>query len=284
MDRIKQRLKNYLRPENLIVLLVALAIALTAIVCAYNFTQKRLNRYDGLPDEGNGFPMSTYNWDNLFQDEYNFRSYEDDAFTTRRGIDVSEHQGQIDWTQVKESGVEFCYVRLGYRSYQLAGLHLDTRFEEYADGIEENGIDLGVYFFSQAITVDEAVEEAQFVVEHLRGRHVALPVAFDMEAVVSGEENRIKDLTMEEKTEIADAFCRILENHGYETCIYGNPNWIYENLNLSLLKHRSLWLAHYVQRSSFPYEFRLWQYTESGIVGGIANAVDLDMQFVPKEQ
>ncbi len=283
MKRLMQRIKTYMRPENVIILLISLAIALLAIVLSYNFTQKRLNRYDGLPDTDSGFPMRAYDWDNLYQDEFNFRSYEDDAFTARRGIDVSEHQGEIDWSQVKESGVEFAYLRLGYRSYQLGGLHLDTRFEEYAAGLKENDIDLGVYFFSQAVTVEEAKEEAQFVLDHLHGLKVKMPIAFDMEAVVEGEENRIKDLSMEEKTVIADAFCTILENHGYETCIYGNPYWIYENLNLSLLTHRHLWLAHYVQRTSFPYDFRLWQYTEGGIVGGISNPVDLDIQFLPKQ-
>ncbi len=278
-------IKKYLKKENLLFLIIGLAIALIAIVFSYNYAEKyveeRLNHYEGLSNTG-GFPTAKYDGNKYFQDEFNFRAYSDGTYESKRGIDVSEHNGEIDWAAVKESGVEFVMIRLGYRGAESGAIFDDVRFEEYAKGAKKHGIEIGVYFFSQAINTDEAVEEAAYVCKKVRNKKITMPIAFDMEEV-PGIEGRIMGLSMEEKTEIADAFCQVVENHGYDSLIYGNPTWIYGGLNLSLIPNRKLWLAHYMPATGFPYEYAMWQYSDEGVIGGICTVADLNIFYVKKE-
>jgi len=266
---------------HLIYMIVALALVICVIVALAMLTERSVRidtSYTGLSEE-KGYPMSTLDIDNMFYDEYDFRSYEDENYTSRRGIDVSEHQGYIDWERVKECGVEFAIIRLGFSSYDDGSLHMDTWYEDNIAMARDAGIDVGVYFFSQATTVEEAVNEAKFVLEHVPSK-LEMPIAFDMEPVT--EADRIAGLGMREKTEIADAFCSVIEKNGYQSIIYGNPTWIYTSCNLSLLTGRSLWLAHYTFWSGFPYEYAIWQYSSEGTLDGISTSVDLNMQLVRK--
>ena len=278
---MKKNRRIALNKFHIIYMLVALALVICAII-AISVLLDRTTRidteYTGLSEE-KGFPMAQLNVDNMFYDEYNFRSYEDEHYKSRRGIDVSEHQGYIDWEKVKNSGVQFAFIRLGFSSYDDGSLHMDTWYEDNISRARDAGIDVGVYFFSQATTVEEAIEEARFVIEHLPSK-LEMPVAFDMEPVT--DHDRIAVLGMREKTEIADAFCSVIEKNGYKSIIYGNPTWIYSGLNLSLLPGRELWLAHYTFWSGFPYEYAIWQYSSEGTLEGISTSVDLNMQLVRK--
>ncbi|MCR4667965.1 MAG: glycoside hydrolase family 25 protein [Clostridia bacterium] len=278
---MKKNKRIALNKFHIIYMLVALALVICAII-AISLLLDRTTRidteYTGLKEE-KGFPMAQLNVDNMFYDEYNFRSYEDEHYKSRRGIDVSEHQGYIDWEKVKDSGVQFAFIRLGFSSYDDGSLHMDTWYEDNISRARDAGIDVGVYFFSQATTVEEAIEEARFVIEHLPSK-LEMPVAFDMEPVT--DHDRIAVLGMREKTEIADAFCSVIEKNGYKSIIYGNPTWIYSGLNLSLLSGRELWLAHYTFWSGFPYEYAIWQYSSEGTLEGISTSVDLNMQLVRK--
>lgn len=240
-----------------------------------------LNIYPGLPAEG-GFPTTVIYPEYFYRDEYNFLAYEDDTYYTRRGIDVSEHQGEIDWEAVRESGVEFAMIRLGYSASYSGNMYLDKYFEANYEGAKAAGIEVGVYYFSQAINVEEAIEEAKLVCENIKDKDITMPVAYDMEPVSWTTDDRIHVLGMPEITEITDAFCTIIENHGYETVVYGNPSWIFNNVNLSLLPERNIWMAHYTENPSFPYKYVMWQYSSTGIIGGIDTLVDLDLLFVKK--
>ena len=262
--------------------IIFLLIIAAVIRIASDKIEEARSTYPGLPQAG-GFSYSFVKQDYFSRDEYNFLSYEDDEYYTRRGIDVSEFQGEIDWTLVKESGVEFAMIRLGYRANSSGELNLDARFQENIKGAYDAGIDVGVYFFSQALTVDEAIKEAQFVCKNIKSKYINMPIAFDMEPLTLTESDRIHGLKMRDITEIADAFCTVIEKHGYDAVIYGNPTWIYHNINLSLLPERKIWLAHYTHFSGFPYEYTIWQYTDSGVIGGIETLVDLDLQFVKKQ-
>ena len=263
----------------IVFLLIVLIIAKTA----YDLVEEARSIYEGLPEEA-GYENLDIDINLLSRDEYNFLSYSDDKYETRRGIDVSEHQASIDWEKVSESGVEFAIIRLGYTGNDTGTKYLDVEFEENVKGAARNGIDVGVYYFSQAITVEEAIEEAKFVCEHLRGKDIKMPVAFDMEPLTGTESDRISGLSMREITEIADAFCTVVEKHGYDTLIYGNPTWIYSHFNLSLLTHRKIWLAHYNHATKFPYKYVIWQYSDSGTIEGISTGVDLNIQFIEKKQ
>ncbi|MBO4235396.1 MAG: glycoside hydrolase family 25 protein [Firmicutes bacterium] len=262
--------------------LIFAAIIVAVMYYASMQIEKARSTYAGLPAEG-GYAYSDLSYEYFYRDGYNFLAYEDDEYYTRRGIDVSEFQGGIDWKLVAECGVQFVMVRLGYTGNNTGIMNLDAYFETNVKGAREAGLDVGVYYFSQARSVEEAIAEAQFVCKNIRNKKINMPVAFDMEPLTGTESDRIHGLTMREITEISDAFCDIVEKHGYEAMIYGNPTWIYKRLNLGLLTGRNLWLAHYTDFSDFPYRYSFWQYTDRGTIDGIEGAVDLDIQFIKKD-
>ncbi len=278
MKRKKQKSAFINAIKNIYVLVFAVVLIATTVIISNMISTYRLRHsYNGLSEE-RGYPVSDYNAEDFYRDEYNFLNYNDPRYDCLRGIDVSEYQSEIDWQAAKESGVQFAVIRLGFSSYDDGSLHLDKYFEENIQGAKRAGLRVGVYFFSQAINTDEAIEEASFVLKNISGKGIDMPVAFDMEEVTESDD-RIKDLTMLQKTEIADAFCTIIKNNGYNPVIYGNPSWIYESYNLSLLSQHSLWLAHYTDMTGFPYEYIMWQYSSTGNVGGVGTPCDLDIYF-----
>ena len=245
--------------------------------------EAKLN-YNGLGEETDelSYPLSELDNDSFFIDDYSFRSYDDGITTSKRGIDVSEHQGEIDWTKVKDAGVEFAFIRVGYRTYDQGNLKEDSCFRYNIENALANGIDVGVYFFSQAITVEESIEEAKYTIELISDYDITLPIAHDMEEVTFISD-RIYHLTRDEKTEIADAFCAIIENYGYDSLVYGNPSWLMTELNIFKLSNRKVWLANYTDVSRYPFRYEIWQYSESGIVDGIDTNVDLNIMFLREE-
>lgn len=270
--RKRYRLKAVAKKRNLILAGISVFLILIAWLIL-----GRGYEYTGLEDPED-YPLSELDMNCVYRNDDGFRVYDDGKVKGIPGIDVSAYQKSIDWRRVKNAGAEFAIIRLGYSSASDGSLHLDSRYEENIKGALDAGIKVGVYFFSQAITTDEAVKEAEFVAKNLRGYDITGPVAFDMEPV--GEGDRIEVLTAEDKTEIADAFCRAIESFGYSSMIYGNPSWISNHLNLSYLSDHSIWLAHYTWATDYPYKFVMWQYSSEGKVDGIEGNVDLNMYFV----
>lgn len=254
------------------------AVAASMLVCTFSVFYVVLGAYDGL---GLRRTMETndYNMEKLY--EKNGRLfYEDERYKSLCGIDVSYYQKEIDWEKVAGDGVDFAMIRLGYRGSDSGRLYTDSRFRENLREAENAGISTGVYFFSQAVTTEEATEEAKYVIRRIRGGGTELPVVFDMEPV-SGSD-RIEHLTSLEKTEIADAFCQIIEKNGYTAMIYGNPSWLSNHLQMEYLTGYPLWIAHYTDVTDYPYEFKMWQYTDRGRVKGIRGKVDMNLLFVKK--
>ncbi|MDO4396110.1 MAG: glycoside hydrolase family 25 protein [Clostridia bacterium] len=241
----------------------------------YTFIHLKSSRYDGLGDKLE-YEESPYNMDYLYTGNEG-KIYDDGTYRSRRGIDVSVFQGDIDWEKVKQSGVEFAMIRLGFSSSADGEIHMDTKFKQNLKGAKAAGIDVGVYFFSQATTTDEAIKEAKYVLKHIRFKGVKYPVAFDMEPV--DKDDRIKDLTRAEKTAIADAFCQVIKNSRFEPIIYGNPTWLRKNIDLGYLTDYDLWLAHYTDATEFSGKFVMWQYTDSGRIDGIDGYVDQNLYF-----
>ena len=264
------------------IVLLIVFFAITKIAMSIEENKKRI--YEGLKEavEEQNYPLSELKEDGYFVDEYNFRSYNDGSIVSRRGIDVSEHQGYIDWELVKESGVEFAFVRVGYRTYDNGNIREDIYFRENIEGALNNGIEVGVYFFSQAITLDEAIDEAQYIVDQIKGYNITLPVVYDMEEVTK-HSDRIDALSTSERTEFADAFCTVVENYGYDSLVYGNPTWLMSKLNLYQISDRKIWLAHYAETTHYPFRFEIWQYSDSGVIDGINELVDLNIMFVREE-
>ncbi len=225
----------------------------------------------------NRLELHDYDWSCLSYD-FGRRRYNDGRAVTY-GVDVSLYQEEIDWAQVAADDIDFAMIRVGYRGYTKGGLEKDPRAEANLSGAAAAGLKLGAYFFSQAVTVEEAEEEAQLVLDALAGYEVTYPVVFDMEEV--SDEARTDSLTVQQRTDIAEAFCRVIEKAGYQPMIYGNVKWLAGRLDLVQLRKYPLWLAQYADHPLFPYRFQMWQYSDSGEVAGIPGPVDLNICFTP---
>ena len=234
--------------------------------------------FDDAPEQDT-LPLNTYDADSFYL-KNGYLCYNSRTYSGLVGIDVSEHQQQIDWRKVAASGVDYAIVRIGYRGYTAGVVQLDTFFEQNYEQARSAGVLLGVYFFSQALDEQEAREEARFVLDTLEGRALELPVFFDWEEILDDARSDIMDRTT--LTLVADAFCGEIEKGGYSAGIYFNQKFGYEELNLQSLLPYSFWLAEYNPTPSFLYDFRFWQYTPEGTVDGIDTAVDLNLAFVPK--
>lgn len=204
--------------------------------------------------------------------------YENGESIAHKGIDVSKYQGKIDWEKVADDDVEYAFIRLGIRGYTKGEIVEDENFENNIKGARQNDIDVGVYFFTQATSVEEAEEEAQYVIDAIQPYKVAYPVVIDVEAV-SNANARTKDLTKEERTEYCIAFCEKIRNAGYEPMIYGNLKTFMLMLDLQQLEEYDKWFAFYDEQVYYPYAFKIWQYTDEGKVDGIDVNVDMNISF-----
>lgn len=225
-----------------------------------------------------GMPLNPYDREGFALDEKGRVTYARNGKKARAGIDVSTHQKDVDWQSVAADGIEFVMLRLGHRGYTEGGLFLDQTFEQNLRGALDAGLDVGVYFFSQAVTPEEAVEEADYVLEALDGQALAFPVAFDWESI-PGDEARTDSLDGETMTRCAAAFCNRIANAGYRPAVYFNQTQGYLRYDLRELTDYELWLAEYGTVPNFYYHFDLWQYSQTGRVDGIQGDVDLDLAF-----
>lgn len=199
------------------------------------------------------------------------------AAEARLGIDVSEHQQAIDWNQVAQAGIEFAYIRVGYRGYNLGGIYEDEYLESNLQGARDAGIPIGVYFFSQAISPEEAEEEARFVLKAIDGWDISYPIVFDWEWV--DQEARTGRMGSEGVTACAKAFCREIQRKGYDAGVYFNQDMAQNRMDLTELSGYAFWAAQYEDALTFPHRVDLWQYTAAGTVPGIPGNVDLNLYF-----
>lgn len=218
--------------------------------------------------------------ENNFNKEEMFYSYEDENYTSKIGIDVSEHNEIIDWKKVKESGVEFAFIRIGWRGYTEGNIYIDSNFYENYKNAKENDIKVGVYFFSQALNTKEAKEEADFVLETLSNLSLDLPIVYDFETI-GKEEARTKNIDKETITDNALTFFNILENK-YDVMLYANNDLINNYYNMERLSDYKLWYAQYHKKPQSNYDFTIWQYSEDGIVDGINKKTDLNIMFIER--
>lgn len=214
-----------------------------------------------------------------------YKSYRDKTVSARRGIDVSEFQGEeIDWKKVKESGAEFAFIRLGYRAYGENGeLVLDAMYDRNVKGASKAGLDVGVYFFSQAVTPLEAVEEAEYVLEHIRGYDISGPVVYDTEEIEYTLARTDKN-TGQDFTNYCKVFCDTIESAGYDAMIYSNMKWMADTLDMEELSGYDFWYADYHSVPQCPYAYKIWQYSDAGTVPGIEGSVNLDLWFQEDEE
>ena len=196
------------------------------------------------------------------------------------GIDVSKHQGIIDWSQVKTSGVKFAMIRCGYRGYTEGGINEDIQFINNIRGAYINGIKVGLYFYSSAINETEAIEEANFVLNLINkyniGSYISYPIAIDIEDF---EGTRNYNLSIKERTNIVKAFCNAIQNSGYKPMVYSYTYFLEEKLHMNELASYDIWIADYYGNTWYKRPYTIWQYTDKGKINGINGNVDLNYSY-----
>ncbi len=228
--------------------------------------------------EVEGLPVSVLDVSD-FTAENGYVSFNGDAM---HGIDVSEHQLEIDWEEVAASGlVEFAMIRAAYRGYSEGGVFDDLYVRENIEGAIENDIPVGVYFFSQAVTVEEAIEEAEYLVDLISGYDITLPVAYDWERIGIAEA-RTDDVTETEMTDFAVAFCEVIKENGYTPAVYFFRHMAYYEYDLARLSDYEFWIGAPGEVPDFYYAHDTWQYSYTGKIPGIEGDVDMNLRF-PKD-
>lgn len=278
MQKRYRRKRRRLRRRNpsALVSIVLIVFSLLVMMMVYHENQKKLRT----PVISN-LVEHDYDYSNLYS-ENGFILYEDDTYTSIPGIDVSSHQGTIDWKKVKEAGVQFAYIRCGYRGYETGLINKDETFDYNISQAKANGIQVGVYFFSQAVSQEEAEEEAEFTLSCMKKYDIDLPVVYDFEkpgGIFARTYTQSKDVT----TENAVLFCHIMQRKGYDAMIYNSTNLFEKLFNLEYIQEFGTWVAHYnTPYPTYPYTYQIWQYSDSGKIDGIDQAVDLDLMFIRK--
>ncbi len=222
-----------------------------------------------------------YDTDNFYIDDGTDKMYYHDSEGSRLtsiAIDVSAFQSDIDWYKVKEAGVDVVMIRVGYRGYGSGKIVEDDMFSTHAQGALDAGLQVGVYFFSQALNYEEGVEEANFVLNIISQYNITCPVAIDTE-FLDASDARTNGLDVDSRTDSIVGFCETVKAAGYIPMIYSNRNWYVQSLDMSRLGDYHLWLAHYSNQPSFPYRYVGWQYTDQGELSGIDGTVDLNVWF-----
>ncbi len=276
--------------------LILVTVILTALVTALVIGLLSKNEPED-PHKGQVYIYDGFDWiwmtplesvpaneltEDLFSSNGGRIEYTGSDYDVLRGVDVSEHQLDIDWKQVAASGVDYAYIRVGWRGYTEGGLFEDAYFERNIQGALNAGLHVGVYMFSQAVTVQEAIEEADFVLERIGKYNVTLPVVFDWEKIEAAEA-RSHGLTMELRTDCARAFCETVKSAGYVPCVYFNRNLGYYGYDLTRLTDYEFWFS--LPESGFPnfyYACDMWQYSFTETVPGIAEPTDMNLWFIAK--
>ena len=192
------------------------------------------------------------------------------------GIDVSKWNGTIDWNAVKNSGVSYVIIRVGYRGSSQGALIEDPKFKTNIKGATAAGIKVGVYFFTQAVDEVEAVQEASMVLDRISGYKISYPVFLDVEGS-GGRGDAIDSAT---RTAVCKAFCNTIKNAGYTPGIYANKTWLSSKMDAGALSAYKIWLAQYAKTPTYTGRYDLWQYRSNGKVSGISGNVDLNLSYL----
>ncbi len=209
------------------------------------------------------------------------RYMENGRKTSYVGVDISKHTGKVYFPSIKAAGVDYVMIRLGSRGYSTGQITLDENFKENIEGAIDAQLDIGIYFYSQAITQDEAIQEANFVMQNLEPyrTHVKYPIAFNM-GFVSNDKSRIEGLSREDKTAVTVSFMEAVKAAGYVPMIYGDKEWLIKEVDLTKLQDYDVWLSQEEEIPDYPYLYSMWQYNTDGVVNGIDGGADLNICFI----
>ena len=191
---------------------------------------------------------------------------------TMIGIDVSSWQGNVDFKKVKNAGVEFVIIRIGF-GHKNGEIIYDNRFNEYLKNAKANGLKVGLYFYSYAKNIKESNEQAKWIINELNGEKLDLPIAFDWE---DWSKFNSYNVSLTDINDIAESFIKEINDNGYTGMIYSSKYYLENIWNLN--KYPT-WLAHYTKQTNYDKEYLLWQFSNQGKVNGINTDVDLDILY-----
>ncbi len=224
---------------------------------------------------------NTYDFTRL-EEKNGLKKYVDGGKTlSYLGADLSKYNGDVNFVSMKAAGVDYVMIRVGSRGYNTGKITLDEKFNDYIKAASEAGLQIGVYFASQAISQEEASQEADFVLQNLAPYQTSItyPVAFDME-FAANDEARIDGLRTADRTAIATTFLDKIKNAGYIPMVYGNKEWLIKEVDMTGLQQYDVWLSQEEEAPDYPYQFAMWQYTTDGVLNGVPGDVGLDISFV----
>lgn len=225
-------------------------------------------------------PLYTYDFTNLKMTNNKMAYYIDGEKKSWLGVELSSENGKVNFKDLKDNGVDFVMIRLGTRGYESGLLALDDNFVTNITEAANAGLEIGITFFSQAVNVEEAVAEAEFVISNLIPYKITYPVAFKME-YIANDESRIDSVNKDKKTQITEAFLSTIEQEGYHSILYGNKSWLLSELiPQRLLAEYDVWLTDQAPIPDYPYQFRLWKYAINQEVIGIEKKADYIVSFV----
>lgn len=204
--------------------------------------------------------------------------YEDGKLVSKCGVDISANQGDVDFDKLKSAGCDFVMIRIGARGYSSGNIVMDENYEDNLKAAKKAGLNIGVYFCSQAVTKAEAREEADDLLDAISGYNVKYPVVFVMENV-DDDVARIEALDMTGRTQVAKAFMDRVEDNGYTPMIYGDLEWLLTMVDMEELQDYDVWYAQDSDKPEYPYEFGMWQYDSDATIKGISGNAAMTISF-----
>lgn len=220
-----------------------------------------------------------YNYANLKYQKPVMNYFEEGKIVSKCGADISANQGDVDFTKLKKAGCDFVMLKVGARGYSSGNIVFDEKYKDNLKAAKKAGLDIGVYFCSQAVNKSEAREEADELLDAIADYNIKYPVAFVMETV-ENDMARIEALDTEDRTSIAKAFLDRVYDDGYNAMIYGDKEWLLTMVDMERLSEYDVWYAQDSKEPDYPYEFGMWQYESNASINGVSGKVALSMSFM----
>lgn len=224
-------------------------------------------------------PQNEYDYSGLVYQKPLMKYYENNTRISYAGVDISKEQDYVDFNELKKAGIEFVMLRVGQRGYTSGEITMDENFTDNIKRATEAGLDVGVYFFSQAITIEEAEEEAQFVIDALKDYEITYPVVFYLDDVPGGQA-RTDALDKMQQTNMAITFMDKIAEAGYFPMFYGDKECLIQHYSLGSMNGYDVWLSQEMDIPDYPYRYTMWQYTTQGRIDGIAGNARLNICFI----
>lgn len=229
-------------------------------------------------------PLHSYDFTKMKAKNGKMAYYEGNKRLSRLGVTLSKESGSVDFEALREAGVDFVMLKVGGRGYETGLISADESFAANIEAAQKAGLEVGVYFSSQAVSVTEATEEANFVAGQLLSYKITYPVAFRMDSITN-DTARTDILGQEQKTQIAEAFLNTIKREGYSVVIYGDKGWLLtEVLSKELLNNYDVWLTEQSPVPDYPYQFKMWEYAAGETIEGVEKEVSYTISFVDYAQ